>query len=142
LVWGLVQSGRRIADPIGRDPRDRKKMSARARHARAAVTRVTHAEVLGSVTLLRVAIATGRTHQIRVHLSTIGHPIVGDALYGGLRRHLTGRLRGLAHLDRPFLHASKLAFRHPADLRRIEFESPLPGDLQHVLQELQREKVG
>ena len=86
LVWGVVQAGRRIDLPIGRDPGDRQKMSARARRARAAVTRITRAEHLRGVTLCHVAIATGRTHQIRVHLSAIGHPVVGDATYGGLRR--------------------------------------------------------
>jgi 23S rRNA pseudouridine1911/1915/1917 synthase len=78
LVWGLVQQGRRIDAPIGRDPADRQKMSTRARRSRSAVTRVTKAERLRGVSLLHVAIATGRTHQIRVHLSAIGHPVVGD----------------------------------------------------------------
>ena len=91
LVWGVVQAGRRIDLPIGRDPVDRKKMSARARRARSATTRVTKALHMPGVTLLHVAISTGRTHQIRVHLSAIGHPIVGDAVYGGLRRRVPGR---------------------------------------------------
>lgn len=137
LVWGVVQAGRRIDVPIGRDPVHRQKMSARARRARSAVTRVTRAEHLRGVTLLQVAIATGRTHQIRVHLSAIGHPIVGDRLYGGTRRHMPGDLRALKHLERPFLHASRLVFMHPSDGRRMEFTSPLPGDLQAVLDELQ-----
>ena len=85
LVWGVVQAGRRIDLPIGRDPNDRQKMSARSRRARSAVTRITRAQHLKGVTLCQVAIATGRTHQIRVHLSAIGHPIVGDATYGGVR---------------------------------------------------------
>ncbi|HEY7442562.1 MAG TPA: RluA family pseudouridine synthase [Vicinamibacterales bacterium] len=136
LVWGLVQAGRRIDAPIGRDPVHRQKMSARARRARSAVTRVTRAERLRGVTLLHVAIATGRTHQIRVHLSAIGHPIVGDRLYGGTRRHMPGDLRALKHLERPFLHAARLVFTHPSDGRRMEFSSPLPNDLQAVLDEL------
>jgi 23S rRNA pseudouridine1911/1915/1917 synthase len=136
LVWGVVQSGRRIDAPIGRDPVHRQKMSARARRARAAVTRVTRAEHLRGVSLIQVAIATGRTHQIRVHLSAIGHPIVGDRLYGGTRRHMPGDLRALKHLERPFLHAARLVFTHPADRRRMEFTSPLPDDLQTVLDEL------
>jgi 23S rRNA pseudouridine1911/1915/1917 synthase len=155
LVWGLVQAGRRIDAAIGRDPRHRKRMSAvaaaadarrpdsnrddagadtaRSRRARTAVTRVTRAEHLDGVTLLHVAIATGRTHQIRVHLSAIGHPIVADPLYGGVRRHVHGHLRAVLRLDRPFLHAARLAFEHPADGRRLAFESPLPEDLQEVL---------
>jgi 23S rRNA pseudouridine1911/1915/1917 synthase len=136
LVWGVVQAGRRIDVPIGRDPIHRQKMSARARRARSAVTRVTRAEHMRGVTLLQVAIATGRTHQIRVHLSAIGHPIVGDRLYGGTRRHLPGDVRALKHLERPFLHAARLVFKHPSDGRRMEFTSSLPDDLQTVLDEL------
>lgn len=133
LVWGVVQAGRRIDLPIGRDPADRKKMSARARRARSAATRITKALHLPGVSLLHVAIATGRTHQIRVHLSAIGHPIVGDAVYGGLRRRVPGDLRPVLSLDRPFLHAGRLVFRHPADGRQMEFEAALPPDLQSVL---------
>jgi 23S rRNA pseudouridine1911/1915/1917 synthase len=136
LVWGVVQAGRRIDLPIGRDPADRKKMSARARRARTATTRVTKALHMPGVTLIHVAIATGRTHQIRVHLSAIGHPIVGDAVYGGLRRRVPGDLRPVLALERPFLHAGRLAFRHPADGRRMEFEAPLPRDLQIVLNQI------
>jgi 23S rRNA pseudouridine1911/1915/1917 synthase len=133
LVWGLVLAGKRIDAPIGRDPGDRQKMSTRARRARSAVTRVTRAENLRGVSLLQVAIATGRTHQIRVHLSAIGHPIVGDPTYGGVRRHVPNDVRAVQRLERPFLHAWKLAFTHPTDGRRLAFESPLPADLQAVL---------
>jgi 23S rRNA pseudouridine1911/1915/1917 synthase len=139
LVWGEVMAGRRIDEPIGRDPGNRKKMSARARRSREAVTRIVRAEHFGpAVTLARIAIHTGRTHQIRVHLSAIGHPIVGDALYGGVRRRVPGDLRILTRLDRPFLHAARLAFSHPTDGRRMEFSSPLPDDLQRVLDELRK----
>ncbi len=138
LVWGLVQSGRRIDSPIGRDPKDRQKMSGRARHARHAATRVTGAEHLRGVTLITVAIATGRTHQIRVHLSEIGHPVVGDHTYGGVRRHIAADLRALLRLERPFLHAHRLTFKHPADGRRLEFTAPLPQDLQTVLDEIRK----
>lgn len=140
LVWGLVQPGRRIDAPIGRDSVHRQKMSARARRARSAVTRVTRAEPMRGVSLLHVAIATGRTHQIRVHLSAIGHPIVGDRLYGGVRRHLPADLRALTHLERPFLHAARLAFKHPVDGRRLEFNAPLSSDLQNVLDHLRADQ--
>jgi 23S rRNA pseudouridine1911/1915/1917 synthase len=130
LVWGVVNAGRRIEEPIGRDPSNRQKMSTRARRARTAVTRVVRAEHLRGVTLALVAIATGRTHQIRVHLSSIGHPIVGDALYGGVHRRLPPHLKALARLERPFLHAASLAFTHPIDGRRLSFEAPLPEDLE------------
>ncbi len=137
LVWGVVHAGRRIDAPIGRDPNDRQKMSTSARRARNAVTRVTFATRLDGVSLLHVAIATGRTHQIRVHLSAIGHPIVGDSTYGGVRRRTAGHLRAVQRLERPFLHSARLAFTHPADGRRVEFDSPLPLDLQSVLDEIE-----
>jgi 23S rRNA pseudouridine1911/1915/1917 synthase len=136
LVWGVVQAGRRIDAAIGRDPANRQKMSARSKHAREAVTRITRAHHLPGLTLCQVAIHTGRTHQIRVHLSAIGHPIVGDALYGGVHRRVAGDIRAVQRLERPFLHAARLAFRHPRDGRRLEFIAPLPDDLMSVLNDL------
>lgn len=140
LVWGVVQAGRRIDAPIGRDPANRQKMSTRARRARSAVTRVTFSHHFKGVSLLKVAIATGRTHQIRVHLSTIGHPIVGDPVYGGVHRRVPANLRAVQQLDRPFLHSARLSFSHPGDGRRVDFDSPLPPDLQHVLDDLQAQE--
>ena len=136
LVWGVVHAGRRIDAPIGRDEKDRQKMSTRARRARSAVTRVTWARHLKGVTLVKVAIATGRTHQIRVHLSAIGHPIVGDATYGGVHRRVPHDLRPVMRLERPFLHSMRLSFTHPADGRRVDFDSPLPPDLESVVDEI------
>jgi 23S rRNA pseudouridine1911/1915/1917 synthase len=143
LVWGEVMAGRRIDAAIGRDPVNRKKMAAapsttnRVRRSREAVTRIVRAEPFGRVlTLAHVAIHTGRTHQIRVHLSAIGHPVVGDPVYGGVHRRVPGDIRAVTHLDRPFLHAARLAFSHPSDGRRLEFESPLPADLERVLDAL------
>jgi 23S rRNA pseudouridine1911/1915/1917 synthase len=137
LVWGVVQAGRRIDAAIGRDPRRREKMSTRARRARTAVTRVTSARHYAGVSLLKVAIATGRTHQIRVHLSGIGHPVVGDSVYGGVHRRVPGDLRAVMRLDRPFLHATRLSFAHPRDGRRVDFDSPLPVDLQQILDDIE-----
>ena len=136
LVWGVVQAGRRIDAPIGRDPQHRQKMSTRARRARSAVTRVTFSHHFKGVSLLKVAIATGRTHQIRVHLSAIGHPIVGDALYGGVHRRVPHPLRAVTKLTRPFLHAERLAFTHPRTRERLEFRAPLPADLESIVAEL------
>ena len=134
LVWGVVQAGRRIDEPIGRDPVNRKKMSARARRSREAVTRIVRVyHVNPALTLAQIAIHTGRTHQIRVHLSAIGHPIVGDSLYGGVHRRVPADIRAVNQLERPFLHAARLVFKHPADGRRMSFESELPPDLQQVL---------
>lgn len=141
LVWGLVQAGKRIDAPIGRDPNDRQKMSTRARRARSAVTRVTWALNLKGVTLVHVAIATGRTHQIRVHLNAIGHPIVGDPTYGGVHRHVSNDVRAVQRLKRPFLHASRLKFTHPTDGRIMEFESPLPEDLQSVVEDIRERQA-
>ena len=101
------------------------------------MTRIVRVEHLNpALTLAQVAIHTGRTHQIRVHLSAIGHPVVGDPLYGGVRRRVPGDLKAVSHLERPFLHATRLVISHPADERRMEFHSPLPADLQMVLDEL------
>ena len=136
LVWGVVQAGKRIDTAIGRDPVHRQKMSARARRSRAAITRITKARQLPGVTFIHVAIHTGRTHQIRVHLSAIGHPIVGDTLYGGVRRHVPKDLKPVQRLERPFLHSWRLAFRHPTDGRNLVFSSPIPEDLQLILDDL------
>ncbi len=138
LIWGVLRAGHRIEDPIGRDPVHRKKMTTtkRAVRARTAVTRITWAEHFPGLALVGVAIATGRTHQIRVHLSSIGHPVVGDALYGGIHRRVPLELRVVQKLDRPFLHAAKLAFTHPRDGRPMTFESPLPEDLVKVIDQL------
>jgi len=136
LAWGEVHAGRRIDLPLGRDPVHREKMSTRARRARTAVTRITAARDLRGVTLVHVAIATGRTHQIRVHLSAIGHPIVGDSTYGGVRHRMPAALRAVERLERPFLHAARLSFTHPREGTRMEFTCPLPPDLQGVLDEL------
>ncbi|HSC29449.1 MAG TPA: RluA family pseudouridine synthase [Vicinamibacterales bacterium] len=137
LVWGVVQAGRRIDAPIGRDARNRQKMSTRARRTRSAVTRVTWARHFKGVSLLKVVIATGRTHQIRVHLSAIGHPIVGDPVYGGVHRRVPAHLRAVLRLERPFLHAARLSFTHPRDRRRVDFDSPLPPELESVLDDIQ-----
>src|SRR4029079_347187 len=104
LVRGEVMAGRRVDAPIWRDPGGRKASAAaeskRMRRSREAVTRIVRAEHFGrTMTLAQVAIHTGRTHQIRVHLSAIGHPIVGDALYGGVHRRVPGDLRAITHLD-------------------------------------------
>jgi 23S rRNA pseudouridine1911/1915/1917 synthase len=136
LVWGLVHNGRRIEAPIGRDPHARQKMTTRSRRSREAVTRVTWALHLPGVSLIRVAIHTGRTHQIRVHLSSIGHAVCGDSTYGGIPRRIPPHLKALSSLQRPFLHAERLVFTHPTEGRRMEFEAPLPDDLTLVLEQL------
>jgi 23S rRNA pseudouridine1911/1915/1917 synthase len=141
LAWGLVQQRKRINAAIGRDPKNRLRMTTRASRARDAVTRVTWSRDLQGVTLLRVAIATGRTHQIRVHLSAIGHPIVGDALYGGVRRRVPHALRAVQRLTRPFLHAERIAFTHPRTGERLSFTAPLPEELETVVYDIAPEEL-
>ena len=140
LVWGTVRSGQVIDRPIGRDPKHRQRMSSRARRSRAATTTIIGVEPLGGVSLARVALGTGRTHQIRVHLSEIGHPIVGDALYGGVRRRVPARLAAAGRLERPFLHAARLRFAHPSDGRALTFEAPLPEELDALVSYLRRQQ--
>jgi 23S rRNA pseudouridine1911/1915/1917 synthase len=138
LVWGTIRPGLTIEQPIGRHPRDRKRMSGRARRARPAVTRVVSAEPIDGVSLVRVTIVTGRTHQIRVHLAEAGHPIVGDMVYGGMRKRLPPRLAAAGRLTRPFLHAACLTFAHPTTGRTMTVEAPLAADLVEVLEALRR----
>ena len=142
LVWGLVQQRKRIDIPIGRDPVHREKISTRARRARSAVTRVTWARHVPGLSLLRIAIQTGRTHQIRVHLNAIGHPIVGDSLYGGVHRRVPHGVRAVQRLTRPFLHAERLAFTHPTTGERLEFRAPLPQDLRDTLEAIEPALLG
>jgi 23S rRNA pseudouridine1911/1915/1917 synthase len=116
-----------IAAPIGRHPKNRKKMAVVA-DGREATTRYRVREEIagGQYSLLEVEPVTGRTHQIRVHLAAVGHPVVGDATYG----------RPSAAVGRQFLHAHKLAFAMPLGRRTVEFESPLPADLREALSQL------
>jgi 23S rRNA pseudouridine1911/1915/1917 synthase len=125
-----------ITAAVGRDPANRKKMSVRAPRGRQARSTYRTEERLDGAALLRVRIHTGRTHQIRVHLASIGHPVAGDAVYGGTRtpssRSADAR-EALRALRRPALHAARLAFTHPATGERVAFESPLPPDLAALL---------
>jgi len=133
LVWGTMKPGQTMNTAIGRDPRHRTKMSTRGSRTRAAITTILEVEALRGVTLATVRIGTGRTHQIRVHLSEAGHAIVGDDTYGGIRRHPLVHLRPVSQLTRPFLHAWRLTFQHPRTGETITFEAPLPDDLTRVL---------
>jgi 23S rRNA pseudouridine1911/1915/1917 synthase len=141
LVWGAMKAGRTFDTPIGRDPRHRHRMSSRARRARAAASEIVTVEPYRGVSLVRVKIGTGRTHQIRVHLSEAGHPVVGDAVYGGVRKKLPAHLRALADLERPFLHAARLTFAHPTTGKRLTFEAALPPDLAAPLSALDRQRA-
>jgi 23S rRNA pseudouridine1911/1915/1917 synthase len=138
LVYGrLLPVAGTIDLPLGRDPRDRKKISIHARHHREAITHYQEDRVVGPFCLLRVHIETGRTHQIRVHLAQVGHPVVGDALYGAHRvRALQNPLwkDAVRDLQRHFLHSHSLEFNHPRTGNRLEFASPLPRELAAFLE--------
>jgi len=143
LVLGLpARASGEIALPIGRDPAHRRKMSVRAPRGREARTGYTLVEALDGAALLRVRLHTGRTHQIRVHLAAIGHPVAGDETYGGLREPPSRRAssrQALRSLRRPALHAACLAFEHPATRARMIFESPLPEDISSVVGRLRNQ---
>lgn len=129
LSWGHLDADKMTVDkPIGRDPNDRTRMSVQA-DGRPARTDFTRLGRFDSVDLLRAELHTGRTHQIRVHLACIGHPVVGDDTYGG------GGGRRLVDLPpkRHFLHAAWLVFTHPVSGARMEMRSPLPEDLRRSL---------
>jgi 23S rRNA pseudouridine1911/1915/1917 synthase len=118
--------------PVGRHPRDRKRRAVVA-GGRRAVTHWRVRERLPAADLVEAVLETGRTHQIRVHLAHLRHPVAGDRTYGA-----DPRLAARLGLDRPFLHAWRLALDHPADGRRIELTEPLPDDLERALDRLRR----
>ncbi|HKA34959.1 MAG TPA: RluA family pseudouridine synthase [Candidatus Binatia bacterium] len=136
LVWGVTAESGTVAVPLAHDSKDRRKMRPAAKPDESRRTRVWPASTLfrrrlsaGGFSLLEIEIVRGVTHQIRAHLQSAGHPIVGDPLYGGRRRDPFG-------LGRQFLHARSIEFRHPADGRKVSVDSPLPGDLTRVMAEL------
>jgi len=122
-----------IDAPIGRDRRVRTRMSTETDDPREARTHFTLERALPGAALLRVVLETGRTHQIRVHLQAIGHPVAGDPEYGVAGRH---------GLERQFLHAARLAFAHPLRGDPVDVRSPLPPDLAAVLARLEAEAGG
>lgn len=131
LVWGHPASPRGVVDaPIGRSPKHPTKMAVteRGKPARTSYEVVRTFDRPVEVAELECRLETGRTHQIRVHLSAIGHSVVGDDRYRGVRESLS--------CPRPFLHAERLGFAHPVTGDRLTFESPLPADLQAVLDRL------
>jgi len=145
LVWGdpRADSGQ-VEASLGRDPRERKRMAVVTRGGRAALTHWRVLERFGPVTLLELRLETGRTHQIRVHLAHVRHPVVGDPTYGGRPKKqlsLDDRQRSLAAdllrcLPRQALHAAELAFTHPVTGEEHTFTSPIPGDFESALARL------
>jgi 23S rRNA pseudouridine1911/1915/1917 synthase len=136
LCFGKPTAGGTIDEPIGRHRSVRTRMAVR-RDGRESVTHYRIEERFHGLTLLRVQLETGRTHQIRVHMAHLGFPIVGDPLYGGRRRQIAGASESLQSALRGFrrqaLHAQRLAFDHPLTGRHHTFEAPLPDDFQQLL---------
>ena len=129
VVHGRVRANEAVVDaPIGRHPTDRVKMAIRpAGRGKRAVTRYRVLERFADFTLLEVRLETGRTHQIRVHLASLGHPVVGDSVYG------KPRTRSPIPLDGYALHATGLAFVHPAFRKMIECAAPIPARIERLL---------
>jgi 23S rRNA pseudouridine1911/1915/1917 synthase len=139
LVHGRVKVDTgKIDQPLARDPSNRTRMAV-VRGGRSAISLFHTRRHYERFTLLDVGIKTGRTHQIRVHLAWMKHPVVGDETYGGGRDNTVqdARLRArIRNLGRHFLHAEHLSFTHPTTGRRVEFEAPLPPELMSLLDEL------
>jgi 23S rRNA pseudouridine1911/1915/1917 synthase len=148
LYWALVEgrpaaSDGRIEMCIGRNPMDRKKMSTKAPAGRTALTLWTVREHFPAATLLAVDLKTGRTHQVRVHCQAMGHPVVGDPVYGRRRNKRPSGTstdaaahRLLQSVKRQMLHARRLTFTHPQSAERLSFVAPLPEDMERLLEGL------
>ncbi len=138
----LPQAEGRIETLIGRHPKDRKRMSTRVSDGREAIT---HWKVLSEwpgLSRLRLQLQTGRTHQIRVHLADMNHPVVGDPVYGGRKRVkeiMDPALRGyIRRIERQMLHATLLGFKHPVGGEYLEFKAPLPADMLELQSRLDK----
>lgn len=144
LVWGKVLREGKLTSSIGRDKKQRHKMSSQTLWGRAAETSFSPQEVFHSLTHLKVYPKTGRTHQIRVHLSEWGHPIVCDPLYSrGLtpkrKQELAPEISAfISEVEYPFLHASALSFTHPVSQKTLEFTAPRPTAFNFLLELLRR----
>jgi len=138
LIFGKMKTGSgSFSEPIGRHPIQRKKMSVHSRKGKAALTYWEVVQSYEQMSLVRATLATGRTHQIRVHFSNAGHPVVGDSTYGGVKR-MKGIVsldlrRALQKLPALLLHAEHLSFTHPTTGKKMSFEVPLPDYFQRIL---------
>jgi 23S rRNA pseudouridine1911/1915/1917 synthase len=131
VAYGVVRTDGEVDAPVGRDPRRRTRMAVIGK-GKTALTRYKVVRRFADATLLECSLATGRTHQIRVHMQSLGHPLVGDPVYGGGRRD--GPVA--AGFRRQALHAVRLEFSHPVSGVRRSFTAPLPEDFQALLESL------
>ncbi len=132
LVKGVIhEDDCRIIAPIGRDPSDRMKMAVNTKDGKSATTHVHVLERFKNYTLISCRLETGRTHQIRVHLTYIGHPLEGDLVYGSRKNNLYDKGQ--------LLHAYKITFVHPRTNKEMTFETPIPSYFESVLEELRNE---
>ncbi len=134
IVIGNLPKNHGIVDaPIGRHETQRKKMAVNEKHGKPAVTHYTVLERFGAYTYIECELETGRTHQIRVHMASIGHPLLGDTVYGPAKCPF--------HLQGQTLHAMVLGFIHPTSGQYVEYTAPLPGYFQHLLDVLRKDSV-
>jgi len=142
VVNGVMVAGGTVDEPIGRHPVDRKRMAV-VRNGKPAITHYRVIRKFRRHTHIRVKLESGRTHQIRVHMSHIKYPLVGDSVYGGRRRIATGvseqLIEVLSHFPRQALHAVQLELQHPADGQTIRWQSALPEDMQQLIDLLANE---
>lgn len=137
IYWAIVQGNIKedtgtIYAPIGRHPTDRKKMAVTFSNSKEAITNFTVITRFGEYTLVECKLLTGRTHQIRVHMAYIGHPVVGDPKYGSPKSRFS--------IDGQALHGKKLRLEHPVTGQEMVFEAPLPDDMQSILNSLQNRR--
>jgi 23S rRNA pseudouridine1911/1915/1917 synthase len=135
LVWGnVIKTHGQIDAPIGRNPRNRQKMAVNVAGARPALTEYEVVERFKECCVIRVILHTGRTHQIRVHFASIGHPVLGDTIYGRKRQSELA-----ARMTRQMLHAHRLGFEHPRTKKLMELTAPIPTDMKELLTCLRKE---
>ena len=134
---GVMTGGGTVNQPIGRHPRYRKKMAVAPERGKTAITHYRIARRFKHFSQINVQLETGRTHQIRVHMDHIRHPLVGDVMYGGKNKFIAGTSKKLIKevnlFNRQALHAQTLSFRHPDTAQIVSFEAPIPSDLSDLL---------